>query len=92
MKVKRDGKLQTVSSQEAALLRLVNQALAKGSPRALEKVLDLAQTFNDDLSPEAESAALSEDDLDIWEEYFARRRIKAESDEDELDGKEDPLP
>ena len=83
-----------MSSQKAALLRLADKALAKGDIRALEKVLDLARTCNDDPLPEAESAPLSETDLDICEDFIARRHIEAEAedDEDELDGKEDPLP
>ena len=92
VKVKRDGKQQIVSSQEALLLRLADKALAKGDIRALEKVLDLAQSFNDDLPPEAESAPLSETDLDICEGIIVRRYVEAEDDEDELDGKEELLP
>ena len=92
VKVKRDGKLQIVSSQKAVLLRLVDKALAKGDFRALKKLLELAQTFNDDVSLEAESAPLSETDLDICEGIIVRRHMEVEDDEDELDGKEDPLP
>ena len=87
VKVRKDGKLKSMSSQEAALFRLFEQALAKGSPRALDRFLELARTFNDDLPPEAESAPLSETDLEIFEDFFARRRIESEDDEDVQDAK-----
>ena len=92
VKVKRDGKLQIVSSQKAVLLRFADKALAKGDIRALDKLLDLARTFNDDVSLEAESDPLSETDLDICEGIIVRRHMEVEDDEDELDGKEELLP
>ena len=84
VKVKRDGKLQIVSSQKAVLLRFADKALAQGDIGALDKLLDLARTFNDDVSLEAESDPLSETDLDICEGIIVRRHMEAEDDEDEL--------
>jgi hypothetical protein len=47
VKITREGKPRKVSTQEAMLLRLREKALA-GDPRALDRLISLAQTYNNE--------------------------------------------
>jgi hypothetical protein len=65
VKVNDQGRARTVSTQEAALLRLREKAL-KGEPRAIAQILELAKIFNNptaiepvgDKEPAAEDQAI----------------------------------
>lgn len=75
--LKKDGKRKNVSTQKAALFRLREKALA-GDARALDKLLDLARTYNDAELVEA-TAALGLTDADIINAHNQRvLRRKAE--------------
>lgn len=65
-----DGKAKTVSTQQAALLRLREKALA-GDPRSLDRLLELASRYNDDELAEA-LEKLSATDADILEGFKER--------------------
>jgi hypothetical protein len=71
------GAPKKISTQKAALLRLREKAL-KGDQRALDRLLSLAQTFNNE--PNSSHAALSQDDAKLLEIY--RKRILAGASED----------
>lgn len=64
------GKPKTVSTQHAALLRLREKAL-KGDARALDRLLDLARTYNDEDVAE-DVAMLSLTDNEVLEAFKAR--------------------
>lgn len=69
VKVTRDGKPRKVSTQEAALLRLREQALG-GNTRALDRLLGLAQIHNNE---EAGAASASSDgDVELLELFRSR--------------------
>lgn len=75
VRVKNDGKPKTVSTQHAALLRLRERALA-GDGRSLDRLLGLAQTYNnEDMAREA--SILGQSDADILEDYNERLLRKA---------------
>ena len=65
------GVKKTVSTQQAALLRLREQALG-GSPKALDRLLSLASQFNND--PEAISKALVPEDIELVK--IMQRRLR----------------
>ncbi len=67
--VTKNGKRRKVSTQEATLLRLREMAL-KGDPRALEKLLSLAQFYNNEEL--ATSSTLSSNDATLLEIYNDR--------------------
>jgi len=69
VKVTRDGKRRKLSTQEAALLRLREKALS-GDARALDRLLSLAQTHNNE-EPVA-AASMSADDAVVFEVFKAR--------------------
>jgi len=63
-----------VSTQQAALMRLKEKAL-KGDARALDRLLALAQTFNNDAPPEAPAGQnLDAEDQAILNAYAATVR------------------
>ena len=64
------GKRTTVSTQHATLLRLREKAL-RGEARALDRMLELARTYNDEEIAE-EAAKLSLNDAELLEAYNAR--------------------
>jgi hypothetical protein len=68
VKVTRDGRGRTVSTQEALLLRVREMAL-KGDPRALNLLFALAQRYNDEapLEPTEDLSAGDEEILDRFE-------------------------
>jgi hypothetical protein len=71
------GAPQKISTQRAALLRLREKAL-KGDQRALDRLLSLAQLFNNE--PNSSQTALSDGDARLLEIY--RKRILAGASED----------
>ena len=83
------GKRKNVSTQQATLLRLREKALS-GDARALDKMIDLARTYNDEEFSE-DSATLSLTDAEIVEAHnqrLLRRTEKLPPDDDE-DGRDD---
>jgi hypothetical protein len=70
VKVTRDGRPRKVSTQQAMLLRAREKALG-GDARSLDKMFQLAQTYNnEDLS--AAAASLAADDAVVLEVFKAR--------------------
>jgi hypothetical protein len=72
VKINDGGRYRDVSTQEAALMRLREKAL-KGEPRGLDKMIELADRFNNDngaSGPPGEE--LSNDDREILAAYKAR--------------------
>ena len=67
------GRPKTVSTQQAALLRLREKALG-GNARALDRLIDLARLHNDEDLAEAVSETLAPSDQAILETYAARLR------------------
>lgn len=79
-----DGKRKTVSTQLATLLQLRKKALS-GDARALDRMIELARTYNDEEIAEA-AAKLSETDaelLEAYEERVLRRAGKAQPDDND---------
>jgi hypothetical protein len=70
VKVTIDGKSTKVSTQEASLMRLREQAL-KGDAKAIDRLLALAQIHNNE-EPVEETKPLGADDAAILESYKAR--------------------
>jgi hypothetical protein len=69
VRITRDGKPKKVSTQEAALLRLREKALA-GDARALDRLISLAQAYNDEELTAA--SGLSTDDTMLLELFKIR--------------------
>lgn len=69
VRITREGRAHRVSTQEAALLRLLEKALG-GDMRALDKLLTLAGVYNNEDSPEV--LRLSSDDAELLELYNGR--------------------
>ena len=63
-----NGKSKRVSTQEALMLRLREKAL-KGDARALEALLSLARTHNEDLVGHNEDTSLAAEDQAILDAY-----------------------
>ena len=79
-----DGKRKTVSTQLATRLQLRKKALS-GDARALDRMIELARTYNDEEIAEA-AAKLSETDaelLEAYEERVLRRAGKAQPDDND---------
>ena len=70
VRVNSDGRPRTVSTQEATLMRLREKAL-KGDARALDRMIELAGTYNDEEMAEA-TAKLSLTDDEVLEAYNER--------------------
>ena len=84
----KDGKPQTVSTQEAALLRLSEKAL-KGDARALNLLVMLAQAYNAEELATAAGGVLGAPDQEILENYrdrVLRQGTNAEANEPEEPG------
>jgi hypothetical protein len=64
-----NGKSKRVSTQEALILRLREKAL-KGDARALETLLSLARTHNEDLVGPNENTSLAAEDQAILDAYL----------------------
>jgi hypothetical protein len=71
VKMRVGDRMQTRSTQEAALLILRGRAL-KGNERAIEKLLELARHHNNDELEAAASQPLAEDDYAILAAYVAQ--------------------
>jgi hypothetical protein len=87
VKLNEQGKHRRVSTQEAVLLRLREKAL-KGDARALDRLLVLAQTFNNDVAIEALSdKTMAAEDRAILDAYAEEVRSRpASPDADPLGG------
>lgn len=80
VRVRRDGKSRTVPTQEAALMRLVEKALA-GDHRALSELLKLAATYNVDDEAGADAHPVKATHREIIDRFIARHAGKTEADE-----------
>jgi hypothetical protein len=87
VKMKRDGKLKNVSSQEAALLTLLERALVKKDLKAIQTVLEYGRLYNDE-EPTAEGAVLSDQEESLLK-AFAERHSTEELEDDEGEGNDD---
>ncbi len=66
------GRNQTVATQQAALLRLREKALS-GDGRALDRLLELARTYNDEDLSDATTVVLPSEDQAILDGYVERQ-------------------
>ncbi len=83
VRLNKGGKRKTVSTQEAALLRLREKAL-NGDPRALDRLLALAQVYNDEQLVKDASQQITAEDAEILEAYnerLLRRAGKSQPDD-----------
>jgi hypothetical protein len=62
VKVTRNGKLQNISTQKAMLMRLREKALT-GDTRAIDRLVQLAQTYNNEEAPVVGSVAAGDEYL-----------------------------
>jgi hypothetical protein len=86
------GRRRTVSTQEAALLRLREKAL-KGDARALDLLLELAGRFNnDDPPPAADNDMFPKGDREIINAYLARQAPPAAKQDERPSGDGSPRP
>ena len=84
VRVTRDGKPKTVSTQLATLLRLRAKALS-GDARALDKYIELARTYNDEEITEM-APTLGQTEAEVLEAYnerVLRRAAKLQPDGDD---------
>lgn len=70
IKVKEDGRTRKKSTQEGALMVLREKAL-RGDARALDRLLELAQRFNNEPTETGPAQALADDDRAILAAYAA---------------------
>jgi len=70
VKVKENGRTRKISTQEGALMRLREKAL-QGDARALDRLLELAQRFNNDAFEIRAAQALPAEDQTILAAYRA---------------------
>jgi Family of unknown function (DUF5681) len=70
VKVTKDGRTRKKSTQEAALMVLLQKALG-GDPRALDRLFDLAVRFNNDSAEAGPAQPLPADDRAIVDAYAA---------------------
>jgi uncharacterized protein DUF5681 len=70
VRVKEGGRTRAISTQEGALMMLREKAL-KGDARALDRLLELAQRFNNDAGEIGTTQVLSADDQAILAAYAA---------------------
>ncbi len=86
VRLTKDGSPRTVSTQEAALLRLREKAL-NGDARALDRLLALAQVYNDEQLVSDASQQITAEDAEILEAYNERLLQRAgKSQPDDNDG------
>jgi hypothetical protein len=80
VRINSDGRPRTVSTQEAALMRLREKAL-KGDNRSLDRIIELARTYNDEEMAEAAAKLSLTDDeiLEAYNERLLRRAGKSRS-------------
>ena len=88
VKLNDKGKARRVSTQEAALLRLREKAL-NGDARSLDRLLQLAQTFNNlaAIEPSNDKAVAAEDQA-ILDAYTAEIRGRHADDDSEPNANE----
>jgi Family of unknown function (DUF5681) len=93
VRLNEQGKARRVSTQEAALLRLREKAL-KGDARSLDRLLELAQTFNNDAVIEIlGDKVIAAEDQAILDAYAAEVRSRsARADTMRQDGTDDSGP
>jgi hypothetical protein len=70
VKVKEGGRTRKISTQEGVLMRLREKAL-QGDARARDRVLELAERFNNDAGESGPAQALAADDQAILAAYVA---------------------
>jgi hypothetical protein len=70
IKVREDGRTRKKSTQEGALIVLREKAL-RGDARALDRLLELAQRFNNEPTETGPSQALADDDRAVLAAYAA---------------------
>jgi hypothetical protein len=70
VKVTEGGRTRKISTQEGALMRLREKAL-QGDARSLDRLLELAQRFNNDAGEIGAAQALSADDQVVLAAYAA---------------------
>lgn len=70
--LKESGRPRTVSTQKAGLLRLREKALS-GDVRALDRLLELARTYNDEDLRDAAAETLAPSDQAIVEAFLERQ-------------------
>ena len=83
VRLTKDGSPKTVSTQEAALLRLREKALI-GDARALDRLLSLAQVYNDEQLVRDASQQITAKDAEIlkaYDERLLRRAGKSQPDD-----------
>lgn len=71
VRLKEGGRTQQRTTQESALLVLREKAL-RGDARALDRLLDLAQRFNNDLAEAAAAQPLCAEDQGILDDFAAK--------------------
>ena len=76
VRLKEGGRTQKRTTQESILLVLREKAL-RGDARALDRLLDLAQRFNNNLAEAAATQSLSADDQAILDAYAAEHAATA---------------
>jgi hypothetical protein len=77
VKLKDQGRPRRVSTQEAALMRLREKAL-KGDSRSLDRLLEYARIYNNDVETTSSDISLAAEDQAILDAYAAE--IQANSD------------
>lgn len=77
VKLKDQGQARRVSTQEAALMRLREKAL-KGDSRSLDRLLEYARIYNNDIETTSSDKSLAAEDQAILDAYAAE--IHADSD------------
>jgi hypothetical protein len=88
VRLKDQGKVKHVSTQQAALMRLKEKAL-NGDARALDRLLALAQAFNNDVALGSSVVdGLADEDQAILDQYVAARTTptSANPDSESTDG------
>jgi Family of unknown function (DUF5681) len=72
IKVKEGGRTRKKSTQEGALMVLREKAL-RGDARALDRLIELAKLFNNDVAESGPAQPLEADDQAILDAYVAQR-------------------
>lgn len=78
MKLKDQGKPKRVSTQEAALMRLREKAL-KGDSRSLDRLLEYARMYNNEVETTSSDKSLAAEDQAILDAYAAEIRADTHS-------------
>lgn len=78
VKLKDQGKPKRVSTQEAALMRLREKAL-KGDSRSLDRLLEYARMYNNEVETTSSDKSLAAEDQAILDAYAAEIRADTHS-------------